>query len=81
MTLDSYLSSTGKTAEDIRAEYAKKAEHDLSEKKGDLFAFGRPFISNTHLVSKLKHKKALTPADPTTFYTPGEKGYTDYPLE
>ena len=59
---------------------AKKAEHDLSEKKGDLFAFGRPFISNPQLVSKLKHKKPLLPANPDTFYTPGEKGYTDYPL-
>ncbi len=60
---------------------AKRAEHDLSEKKGDLFAFGRPFISNPHLVSKLKHKKPLLKADDTTFYTPGEKGYTDYPLD
>lgn len=60
---------------------AKRAEHDLSEKKGDLFAFGRPFISNPRLVSKLKHKKALTPPDESTLYTPGEKGYTDYPLE
>jgi N-ethylmaleimide reductase len=60
---------------------AKHAEHDLSEKKGDLFAFGRPFISNPHLVSKLKKKAKLTPADETTFYTPGEKGFTDYPLE
>lgn len=60
---------------------AKRAEHDLSEKKGDLFAFGRSFISNPHLVSKLKHKKQLRPADHETFYTPGAKGYTDYPLE
>lgn len=60
---------------------AKRAEHDLGEKKGDLFAFGRPFISNPHLVSKMKHKKPLTPADPATFYAPGEKGYTDYPLD
>lgn len=59
----------------------KRAEHDLSEKMGDLFAFGRPFISNPHLVSKLKHKKPLVAADPETFYTPGEKGYTDYPVE
>jgi len=29
MTLDQYLSSTGKSAEDLRAEYAKKAERDL----------------------------------------------------
>lgn len=60
---------------------AKRAEHDLGEKKGDLFAFGRPFISNPHLVSKLKNHKPLLPADPSTFYTPGEKGYTDYPLD
>ena len=58
---------------------AKKAEHDLSEKKGDLFAFGRPFISNPNLVTKMKNKKPLVPADDSTFYTPGEKGYTDYP--
>ena len=25
--------------------------------------------------------KALNAPDPTTFYTPGEKGYTDYPAE
>lgn len=29
MSLDQYLASTGKTAEDLRAEYAKKAEADL----------------------------------------------------
>jgi len=29
MTLESYLTSTGKTAEDLRADYAKKAETDL----------------------------------------------------
>ncbi len=59
----------------------KRAEHDLSEKKGDLFAFGRPFISNPHLVSKLKHKKPLTPVNDQALYTADEKGYTDYPLE
>lgn len=59
----------------------KKAEHDLSEKKGDLFAFGRPFISNPKLVTKMKKHLPLTPADHNTFYTPGEKGYVDYPLE
>ncbi len=29
MTLDQYLTSTGRTAEDLRAEYAKKAESDI----------------------------------------------------
>lgn len=60
---------------------AKRAEHDLSEKKGDLFAFGRPFISNPHLVTKLKNKTPLRPSDHETYYTAGEKGYTDYPLD
>lgn len=59
----------------------KKAEHDLADKKGDLFAFGRPFISNPKLVSKLKKHAALLPSDHNTFYTPGAKGYTDYPVE
>ncbi len=56
----------------------KRAEHDLSEKMGDMFAFGRPFIANPDLVTKLKNKTPLKVADPDSFYTPGEKGYTDY---
>lgn len=59
----------------------RRADADLVEKKGDLIAFGRPFISNPKLVSKLKNHHALVEADQSTFYTPGEKGYTDYPLE
>jgi len=54
------------------------ANADLSENKGDLVAFGRPFISNPDLVEKLKTGKALVPPDAETFYTPGEKGYSDY---
>lgn len=55
-----------------------RAETDLQAKKGDLIAFGRPFISNPHLVTKMKENTPLLEADQTTFYTPGEKGYTDY---
>jgi len=56
-----------------------RAESDLEEKHGDLIAFGRPFISNPKLVTKLTKGLVLLPADQSTFYTPGEKGYTDYP--
>ncbi len=56
----------------------KRAEQDLIDKKGDLVAIGRPFISNPDLVAKMKEGKPLTPPDHTTFYTPGEKGYNDY---
>jgi N-ethylmaleimide reductase len=57
-----------------------RANVDLTENKGDLVAFGRMFISNPNLVEKLRTGAALTPPDFNTFYTPGEKGYTDYPV-
>lgn len=55
-----------------------KANADLDARKGDLVAFGRPFISNPNLVEKLKTGKALTAPNMDLFYTPGEKGYNDY---
>jgi N-ethylmaleimide reductase len=57
---------------------AARANTDLDAQKGDLVAFGRPFISNPDLVSKLQSGAELTTPDMATFYTPGEKGYTDY---
>jgi N-ethylmaleimide reductase len=57
---------------------AARANADIDAQKGDLVAFGRPFISNPDLVQKLQNGTALTDPDPGTFYTPGEKGYTDY---
>ncbi|MBI5607879.1 MAG: alkene reductase [Deltaproteobacteria bacterium] len=58
---------------------AARAEADLQAGRGDLVAFGRPFLSNPSLVAKLKAGAALTPPDFSTFYTPGPKGYVDYP--
>jgi len=57
---------------------AARANADLDAGKGDLVAFGRPFIANSDLVQKLKTGGALTPADPATFYTPDAKGYTEF---
>lgn len=57
---------------------AARANADLDTDRGDLVAFGRPFISNPDLVQKLQSSAALTAPDFNTFYTPGEKGYTDY---
>ncbi len=58
---------------------AARAGADLEAGRGDLVAFARLFISNPDLVAKLASGTALTAPDPATFYTPGEKGYTDYP--
>jgi N-ethylmaleimide reductase len=57
---------------------AAHASADLEMQRGDLVAFGRPFISNPDLVEKMRTRAALQAPDPSTFYTPGEKGYTDY---
>jgi len=57
---------------------AARAEADLEAGKGELVAFGRPFISNPDLVERLRTGAELETPDHTTFYTPGEKGYTDY---
>jgi N-ethylmaleimide reductase len=59
---------------------AAQAESDLLANKGDLVAFGRPFISNPKLVTAFKTGKDLLDADQDTFYTPGPEGYTDYPV-
>jgi N-ethylmaleimide reductase len=56
------------------------AEAALSEGRADLVAFGRPFLSNPDLVTRLERGLPLNPPDFATFYTPGPKGYTDYPV-
>lgn len=58
---------------------AARAEADLDAGKGELVAFGRPFISNPDLVDRLQKGSPLAAPDFSSFYTPGEKGYTDYP--
>jgi N-ethylmaleimide reductase len=55
------------------------AEAALREKRADLIAFGRPFLANPDLVARLRSGEPLNAPDMATFYTPGPKGYTDYP--
>ena len=55
------------------------AEAALEEGRGDLIAFGRPFLANPDLVTRLERRLPLNAPDFATFYTPGAKGYTDYP--
>jgi len=58
---------------------AARAEKDLAEGKCDLVAAGRQFLANPDLVARWKNNSPLNPPDMDTFYTPGPKGYTDYP--
>jgi N-ethylmaleimide reductase len=55
------------------------AEAALANNQADLIGFGRPFLSNPDLVQRLRTNAPLNAPDMATFYTPGEKGYTDYP--
>ncbi len=56
-----------------------RAQSDLEDGKCELIAFGRPFIANPDFVIRLKEDKTIVDADQSTFYTPGAKGYSDYP--
>ena len=58
---------------------AARAESDLAAGKCDLVAVGRPFLANPDLVARWKSGAAENAPDLDTFYTPGSKGYTDYP--
>jgi N-ethylmaleimide reductase len=58
-----------------------RANADLAEGRGDLVAFGRPFLANPRLLSRLRNGSSLVAPDFATFYTPGEKGYADYAVE
>jgi len=51
----------------------------LEDGDADLVAFGVPFIANPDLVKRFERDAPLNQADQATFYTPGAKGYTDYP--
>ncbi len=59
---------------------AALAESNLAAGKCDLVAVGRLFISNPDLVARWKAGAAVNAPDMSTFYTPGPKGYTDYPV-
>jgi N-ethylmaleimide reductase len=56
------------------------AETALHAGFADLVAFGRAFLANPDLGERIATGVPLNQPDYTTLYTPGAKGYTDYPL-
>lgn len=58
---------------------AARAEEDLAAGNADLVAVGRPFIANPDLPERWERGLPLAVPDRATFYTDGERGYTDYP--
>ena len=58
---------------------ADEAEQAITEGKLDAVAFGTSYLANPDLPERIKVQAPLNVPDSTTFYTPGAKGYTDYP--
>jgi N-ethylmaleimide reductase len=54
-------------------------EAALAARAADLVAYGVPFIGNPDLPERFRRGAPLNQADPATFYSGEEKGYTDYP--
>ncbi|MDE3245994.1 MAG: alkene reductase [Acidobacteriota bacterium] len=59
---------------------AARAESDLASGRCDLVAVGVPFLANPDLISRWTTGAPLNAPDMGTFYTPGPKGYADYPI-
>lgn len=59
----------------------ESAEKELEGGLANLIAFGKPFINNPDLVERFSNDWVLSKEpDMSTFYSPGKKGYTDYPV-
>jgi 2,4-dienoyl-CoA reductase-like NADH-dependent reductase (Old Yellow Enzyme family) len=55
------------------------ASQVLAAGEADAVAFGVLFIANPDLPERFRRRAPLNEPDPSTFYAPGPKGYTDYP--
>lgn len=57
-----------------------RANDAIAQGRADLVAFGKPFISNPDLVTRLYLDVPLSPLNRETLYGGAEQGYTDYPI-
>ncbi|PXX45197.1 alkene reductase [Undibacterium pigrum] len=90
MRSDFFQAQTGDVLTIARANYkgvlignmgynADEAAQAISNSTLDAVAFGTSFLANPDLPARIKEGAALNAPDAATFYTPGAKGYTDYP--
>jgi N-ethylmaleimide reductase len=66
-----YLAGVGFTRE--------TGEKLLAEGGADAIVYGKLFLANPDLPERFERNAPLNEPDQSTFYTPGERGYTDYP--
>ena len=75
--------ANGHTRVFLNSGFGQLTDHDVAERLvqyGDAAVVGRLAISNPDLVRRWKEGLPVTAPDESTFYTGGEKGYTDYPF-
>ncbi|SJL10816.1 related to NADH:flavin oxidoreductase/12-oxophytodienoate reductase [Armillaria ostoyae] len=63
--------------------YTRESGMETAEEKGDLIAYGRWYISNPDLLTRLEKNIPLSKYDRPTFYVSGDTsgvGFTDYPF-
>ena len=78
-TLDAFRAAYTGTIIQCNGLTAETAEAALRGGFADLVAFGKSFLANPDLDRRIAENKELNPFDVATFYTPGAKGYVDYP--
>jgi N-ethylmaleimide reductase len=62
------------------ANFTREGGAALLEQDGaDAIVYGVKFLTNPDLPERFRQGGALNEPDPSTFYTPGVRGYTDYP--
>ncbi|WED27648.1 alkene reductase [Vibrio sp. DW001] len=64
----------------VAGSYTQERANEMLDKGyADLIAFGRPFVSNPDLVSRLKNNDKLAELNAATLFGGNEVGYIDYP--
>ena len=75
--------ANGRTRVFLNNGRGEETDRDTAERlvqQADAVVVGRLAISNPDLVRRWKERLPVTAPDESTFYTGGEKGYTDYPF-
>jgi N-ethylmaleimide reductase len=78
-TLDAIRSAFSGTIIICNGLTPESAETALEQGYADLVAFARSFLANPDLDRRIEKNATLNTANLATAYTPGAKGYTDYP--
>jgi N-ethylmaleimide reductase len=64
----------------VNGGFTLQSAQDIIQSGGaDLVAFATLYLANPDLVERFKQSMPFNEPDKSTFYTPGAKGYIDYP--